>query len=204
MLGLGQLRWQVGRWRAALPSLTAAVTAAAAEAPGDTQPVVETTTALARALIAQGDLDAAAPLVAQAVRAAKGCESPMLPETLAMSASLAFARGDLAEAERVLIAARAAAGAESVELPLVAGALAHRRGDCARAVDEFTIAQTRASAAGDLLDVARALAGALGCRPDAARADALAQQVAQLEALGADPEALAGARAALARARRAR
>ena len=202
--GLGQIRWQVGRWRAALPSLTAAMAAAAAGAPGDTQPVVETTTALARALIARGDLDAAAPLVAQAVRAAKGCESPMLPETLAMSASLAFARGDLAEAERVLIAARAAAGAESVELPLVAGALAHRRGDCARAVDEFTIAQTRASAAGDLLDVARALAGALGCRPDAARADALAQQVAQLEALGADPEALAGARAALARARRAR
>ena len=203
-LGLGQVRWQVGRWRAARAPLTAAVSEAEAEAPGDTQPVVETTTALARALIAQGELDAAAPLAVQAVRAARGCESPMLPETLAVAASLALARGDLAETERTLTAARAAAGAASVELPLVAGALAQRRGDCARAVDEFAIAQTRATAAGDLLGVAQALAGALACRPDAARADALAQQLARLEALGAEPEPLTSARAVLARARRAR
>ena len=203
-LNVGFVQFELGRWAASIEMLTEGLARAEVEAPGNSSKVAEAAIALATPLVALGELERAAPVVARAVEAARGSGAPTLPIALGLDAQLAVARGDLARARAVVTEARDTPGDPAPTVALAEAALARAARDCAAAEAAYARAIDLSKRPPVAWAVTAATFGAAECQLERGAAkDALAPleaRIAWLDARGAEPAASAVGRFALARA----
>jgi tetratricopeptide (TPR) repeat protein len=199
VFNLAILQLDLGRWRAAASTFTAAL--ALSEPRGaDSRDVAEAATFLGAALIAAGDIERGRPFLARGVEAARRSQSPMLSSALAHAAHVALLDGDLAKARALRDEAAALPSTNKPLQLLVAAELAQRDRGCAAARPTFV--QVIENADGQSFERTTATLALAACERDAGdhagARERLEAELGLLVSAKAEEDVLARVRAALA------